>query len=1095
MSGSIFDDISDGREVSLDFDSLRNYGIELIQKLAGDTWTDYNLHDPGVTILEALCYAITDLAYQTDFDITDLLSDQKGDIHYRANSFFDKQKILTTNPVTVTDYRKVIIDEVDEVENAWVTPLTSENAVNAISGLYKIVVQLTDRVAKGWTGDNAAKKKIINSVKASFVKSRNLCEDVADITILKPVKLSIKAEIQIDAIVVPEVALANIYDVLQKAVNRPIKYSIERELLQKGYTIDEIYTGPALKNGIITDTDLKERQLVIDANDLIQTISGVQGVLFTKSLVIARDGTDNYTKKLKLDETEVAFITIDTDQPFDISLIVDKYRIAIRKNLLKDIYQNIVKTGNKAFVQSLQKVEQIKGTYRDATTYYSIQNYFPYVYGIGPGGLPSTATVERKAQAKQLKGYLMLFEQVLANYQAQVHKVDKLFSNEKDNLQSYFTNTLYNVPGANSIIAGYNKKEYPKDGDGWNKFKADPDNDYVAALNTTTEPDYVRTDRKNRMTDHLMARFNEVPVVYPVTLYAMLYHNSRKTERITSEIIWKSSVLRDFDKINYNRIRGVNYLVANDDEYNFSSKMRKLLYIINKNKHSLTSVFDPGRVKFEMRPDKGNAGNGAETHVVDETAWNPEMQKLTLSKQEFAQLKKDGKIDVYEPKYSGSFVFPNKDISVLKYAININNYRIAQEANGAYMLLYKAPTEERWSILSRFSGGAVPTVEMLESLTKYLIGISTGSEGFYLIEHILLRPDPDIKVYGFNFYDKDNNIIFENGPWLTFGEREQAIKRLLQYDAGKGFRIAQKNREMAAANVSQLNNAVLWNKNTGELSIDKIDFDKTDIDRIAGLVKDAEMYLKQAEGLVKSAGAVHGQEHVKHSHVTKDNIHIAQSNLSIAVRICKEIKLLAGIADNLRKADDIRFSVNSRVKALNDYSSALNDYWDALDSLLITAKHQQYLADSNAVTINNHLIESLSQIGKMRNYTGDKYTNLAQLFNSIKAYGTKSYPRLKMLIKGDGSNTINEDFFSFTISVIFPEWPARFQDTGFKACVESLFKYHAPANIKINIKWLSIKKMKRFEPLYSTWKQNLLTNNNNYGAQHIIAFLLKEDEQ
>ncbi len=39
-----------------DFSSLRQEGIALVQALSGGTWTDYNLHDPGVTILEALCY-------------------------------------------------------------------------------------------------------------------------------------------------------------------------------------------------------------------------------------------------------------------------------------------------------------------------------------------------------------------------------------------------------------------------------------------------------------------------------------------------------------------------------------------------------------------------------------------------------------------------------------------------------------------------------------------------------------------------------------------------------------------------------------------------------------------------------------------------------------------------------------------------------------------------------------------------------------------------------------------------------------------------------------------------------------------------------
>ncbi len=51
---------------ALDFDFLRQEGIEHIQRLAGHRWTDYNHHEPGITILEQLCYALTDLAYRND---------------------------------------------------------------------------------------------------------------------------------------------------------------------------------------------------------------------------------------------------------------------------------------------------------------------------------------------------------------------------------------------------------------------------------------------------------------------------------------------------------------------------------------------------------------------------------------------------------------------------------------------------------------------------------------------------------------------------------------------------------------------------------------------------------------------------------------------------------------------------------------------------------------------------------------------------------------------------------------------------------------------------------------------------------------------
>ena len=1083
MSGSVFDYSDDKKDISLDFNSLRNYGIELIQKWSGNTWTDFNLHDPGVTILEALCYAITDLAYQTDFDITELLADKKNKIDYLANSFFHKQDILTINPVTVTDYRKAIIDEVEEIDNAWLEAVISEKYVNSISGLYDITVQLNQVNAKLWQPGSALEKQVKDKVRATFVAKRNLCEDVRSITILKPVKLKIQAKIQIDAIIVPERALAQIYYALQLAINRPKKYSSERELLQQDYTIDEIYCGP-LKNGIIADDDMDDRQLIIDANDLIKRISDIEGVVLVKKLLIAREGDDSYVKQLKLDESEVAFIDVDTasadtkqynlNKLFDISLVVDNYHMAIRDNLLNDIYQSVIKAGSRAYVKALQKTEDIKATYRDATTYYSIQNYFPHVYGIGHEGLPRSASSERKAQAKQLKAYLMLFEQVLANYQAQVNNIDTFFSNDPAaQTRSYFSKPLYDVPGANDIIAAYTGTDGDKNDKTWQQFKGKISNGYITALNATLEPDGVRIDRKNKVLDHLFARFNETAVVYPVTLYHMLYDNSRKTERMTKEIEWKAGVLRNFSDISYNRIRGFNYLKPNDDQYNFSNKMHALLYIQNK-KHSLTSVFEPSKVKFAQANSQTGNDTDNNEHVVDETAWNPEMQKLTFSREEVARLKKENKIANQEPKYKGAYTFPNQDISVLKYAININNYRIAQEGTESYMLLYKAPVEEKWNILSRFHGSA-PTIAMLNKLVKYLVGLSKNSEGFYLVEHILLRPDENLEVYGFNLYDRDNRILFEHKGWLTLNKRKEIIEKLLKFEQGTAFEIARHNELMAKNNIALIHKAAAWNN---------------DPDKIDGLIKTSEEYLKQAESILNtSMTALEGSEG---DSFTVANNGVAQKNHSIAQFTNYAIKQLLHIAGQKKIADNFTIPSDQREEAMVDHDKTLKNYNSSINNLLSTANQQYGSADETSHMVNQNLLGKLSQLGKMGHYTGNTYTDLKNLFDNLKQYNTRSYPRLKMLIKGDGTNTINEDFFSFKISVVFPEWPARFQDIGFKSCVENLFKYHTPANVDISMLWLSIKKMRHFEPLYSTWKQNLLTNNNNYGAQHIIAFLSKE---
>lgn len=82
-------------------------------------WTDYNIHDPGITLLELLCYAITELGYRTAFDIKDILAvPDSTQFKPQEQALFTAREILTVNPWTANDYRKLLID-VNGIKNAW----------------------------------------------------------------------------------------------------------------------------------------------------------------------------------------------------------------------------------------------------------------------------------------------------------------------------------------------------------------------------------------------------------------------------------------------------------------------------------------------------------------------------------------------------------------------------------------------------------------------------------------------------------------------------------------------------------------------------------------------------------------------------------------------------------------------------------------------------------------------------------------------------------------------------------------------------------------------------------------------------------------
>ena len=107
----------------LDYDWLKAEGTRRIQASAGKVWTDYNESDPGVTTLEQLCYALTELSYRAELPLEDLLiAEPGGGIDARRQALYPARDIFPTNPFTEHDYRRLLIDRVPGVENAWITP-------------------------------------------------------------------------------------------------------------------------------------------------------------------------------------------------------------------------------------------------------------------------------------------------------------------------------------------------------------------------------------------------------------------------------------------------------------------------------------------------------------------------------------------------------------------------------------------------------------------------------------------------------------------------------------------------------------------------------------------------------------------------------------------------------------------------------------------------------------------------------------------------------------------------------------------------------------------------------------------------------------
>ncbi|MDJ0713964.1 MAG: hypothetical protein QNJ54_07065 [Prochloraceae cyanobacterium] len=524
----------------MNFALLRQEGIEHIERLAGKLWTDYNTHDPGITILEQLCYAITDLSYRLDFEMKDLLAPSPGE---KSQQFFTARKILTVNPLTINDYRKLLID-IDGVKNAWLEPIKNSQPpiyydsirhtltfeaseltqqVN-LNGLYRVLIEKEKKVKE------FEEASLIEKVKSQLNQHRNLCEDFASVEILRIEEISVKAEIEIEEDFDVNKLMAQIYFGLDNFISPNLQFFTLKELLKKGKTPEAIFDGVPLEHGFIDDEQLDSfiKKDELHTSDLIRIILDIKGIKTVRIIAISSHLSSeseewalaldpNLTPQLKNIDLLMSNITFYKEQ-IQIKPNQDK-----AKKILKSLQQQ---NTNSPSTTQTKDIPIPVGEYRELSDYESIQNDFPANYGIGEIGLPASASPQRKSQAKQLQAYLMFFDRLLANYFAQLEHAKDLFSFQTKKKKTYFSQELSHLPSADEILNLDNNLPV----DEWN------DIDKI---------------RRNRFLDHLMAQYCE-----KFTDYSLLLYDSILEEKLINN---KVTFLQNYPQISAGRGKGFNY--------------------------------------------------------------------------------------------------------------------------------------------------------------------------------------------------------------------------------------------------------------------------------------------------------------------------------------------------------------------------------------------------------------------------------------------------------------------------------------------------------------------------------------------------------
>jgi len=500
---------------ALDYAWLRAEGLARLQELSGQVWTDYNTHDPGVTLLEALCYALTDVSNRAAQPITQLLagSSQPAPV---SDLLLPASEVFANHPVTLNDYKKLLLDELGEdLKNAWITPLPGP------PGHYQVALELAEVPAPM---HNAAATPGLEpaAVLALLNAHRNLGEVFVQAIVLEPRSLSVSGRLELLPGHQPVAVLAELLWTFGQVLDPAMQAATVAQLAGAGVAAEDIFAGPRAHKRLLLESSFTPRLRQIGVAQLLRPGNLVAGVRALSNLRLQTGSpADQVGDLVQLADEEVPMLDVLTSLR---QLVVSQYGVPVQANAEQVLraYAHLQHESQRS-LQAQYRPEQLRFADpvvlpTDLGRYDSVQHLLPSFYGVGEDGPPLGAAPARRAQIMQLKGYLLLFEQVLADFCAQVSQVGAFFTTAPPAVPHH--GRLYDVPYVAPLLPGTTNspnEAWRHDSAAaarWQHYRADPTNAYQQALARLAAGSVEAEARRGIFLTHLLARFGYTAQLY-----------------------------------------------------------------------------------------------------------------------------------------------------------------------------------------------------------------------------------------------------------------------------------------------------------------------------------------------------------------------------------------------------------------------------------------------------------------------------------------------------------------------------------------------------------------------------------------------------
>lgn len=731
-------------EDPLAFAALRERGLAWVQALSGELWTDFNHHDPGVTLLEALCYALTEDVYSADQALVDQLAAPDGRIHYRRLGLRAAEEILPCRPCTATDYICWLLDRVPGA-------LQAHAVVPRNNGLWRLNLEVRTAQAEAATASAAR----------AYWAQRNLGEDLESLpTVLQPRWCRLQLDLSVEGTRAPEDILAELVARCAEYVDAvPRRQSLHERMAEQGNGIQSLadaFDGPRLQQGWI-DTqslahDLDQRLYFGDLTRLAQTIDGVIEV---RRMGLVADGLDSsagslprhgkgWVLRLRWPDASDELVN------WRVTRRGNPVALAIEPLLhrLDDLRRTLGGRGpsDGAADSAGSLLVRPQGRYAPPVPYVSLYRQLPRIYRERFEGV---LTPTEASDMAQFSGYLALLEQWLAHGAADTRFVRELYTIGPGARPSYAWQVLgdENIPGLDALYAGHREQV----------------RDAVFA------PADDMLERRGRVHDHLLALYGEACGQGSIRPFDWYFSAEAWRQHLFEQ---KRQMLMRVAALTRDRYGAIDYSRRSLGRRGNTAVLQQRVSLLLAFKHSYSRLLMTAMTQLDL----GLAGETVKFATVDAAPGNASSPALWGAGRRRV-VERMG-TDLVSAMPVLAHYFPSLDKhalppALLRCAVHAERYRHISSQG-----LWLGPDENgRWWQLSLRSA-QVSTEAAAICLHEFACRLQLECEGMHLVEHVLLRPaandDPDVPA---DFYNHQITAVF---PGWTARGRDPSFRRVAE---------------------------------------------------------------------------------------------------------------------------------------------------------------------------------------------------------------------------------------------------------------------------------------------------------------------------